>query len=367
MGESNGGSSVTRRQLLQASSVLGASALAGCGGVVGGFDDESLIIGYQPFYAEAWSALLIRHGELWEAHLPDEYDVADWEVALQGAVIGNKMIAEQNDIGYTGDMPTITAIANENTPIDVVAIAGFSEGQQCNLCFSPAEAGIEGPADLDDLPTGLTTGTCTHRFLLEMALEEGIEPDIQDQDMNTITTNVRQGNLTAGLGWEPAVARSVTQEAEAEYVFTGADYSANDAAGILMLDSLIEEHPEAAKGWLKAELEAKHIMATDEERTLDLIQEEGQLRDYERETLRASLYEDLDVSDVARMEFYTDFEAVEAADLLLKQEAPEFLFESQEAISQLPSEERYRADVLHEATEELDEEVEWEVRRGEES
>ncbi|TYL36876.1 nitrate ABC transporter substrate-binding protein [Natronococcus pandeyae] len=361
---------VSRRRLLQTSSALGAGALAGCteseifGGAFAGFDEQSFIVGYQPFYTESWSALVIRHGELAEKHLPEEYSVASWEVALQGAVIGNKMISEQNDIGYTGDMPTITAIANDETPIDMVAIAGFSEGQQCNLCFVPADSDIEEAQDLDGREIGVTTGTCTHRFLLEAIQEEGIDVDISDQGMQTVITNIREGNLSAGAGWEPSPSRSVIQESAAEYLFTGADYDMNDTAGLLMLDSLVENHPEAAKGWLKAELEAKHIMATDPERTIDLIQQEGQLRDYERETLYGTLYENIDVNpDVERMLFYTDYEAVDEAEQLMKNEAPEFLHENQGVISGMPPDERYRTEPLQAAIDELEDEVDWDPLR----
>ncbi|MFC7009114.1 ABC transporter substrate-binding protein [Halalkalicoccus salilacus] len=361
---------ISRRNLLQASGALGASAFAGCtdseyfGGAAAGFDEKAFIVGYQPFYTESWSALVIRHAELWQKYLPDEYSVGSWEVALQGAVIGNKMISEQTDIGYTGDMPTITAIANEETLIDMVAIAGFSEGQQCNLCFVPTDSSIEEAGDLDGGEIGVTTGTCTHRFLLEAIQEEGIDVDLADQGMQTVVTNIREGNLPAGAGWEPSPARSVIQEEAAEYLFTGADYGANDAAGLLMLDSMVENHPEAAKGWLKAELEAKHIMATDPERTLDLIQKEGQLRDYERETLRAVLYKNIDVNpEVERMLFYTDYEAVDAAERLMKEEAPEFLYEDQGVISHIPPEERYRTEPLQAAIDELEDEVDWEPLR----
>ncbi len=368
----NESSGVSRRRLLQASSALGASTLAGCteseifGGALAGFDDQSFIIGYQPFYTESWSALVIRHADLAEKHLPEEYSVASWEVALQGAVIGNKMISEQNDIGYTGDMPTITAIANDETPIDMVGIAGFSEGQQCNLGFVAEDSTIEDAQDLDGREVGVTTGTCTHRFLLEAAQEEGIEIEISDMGMETIATNIREGNLAAGAGFEPTVSRSVVQADAAEFLFTGADYGMHDAAGLLMLDSLVENHPEAAAGWMKAELEAKHIMANEPERTLDLIQEEGQLRDYERETLRATLYERPEVSpdDVERMLFYTDYEAIEEAEQLMKEEAPAFLYENQGVISQIPSEERYRTEPLQEAIDELEDEADWEPLRG---
>lgn len=357
--------------MLQTVGTIGASALAGCneitGGALAGFDEQAFIVGYQPFYTESWSALVIRHAGLAEKYLPEEYSVASWEVALQGAVIGNKMISEQNDIGYTGDMPTITAIANDETPIDMVAIAGFSEGQQCNLCFVPtdSDSDIEGAQDLDGGEIGVTTGTCTHRFLLEAIQAEGIDVDLSDQGMQTILTNIREGDLPAGAGWEPSPSRSVIQEDTAEYLFTGAEYGAYDAAGLLMLDSLVENHFEAAKGWLKAELEAKHIMATDPERTVDLIQQEGQLRDYERETLQAVLYESIDVNpDIDRMLFYTDYEAVEEAEQLMKEEAPEFLSANQGVISQVPPTERYRTEPLHAAIDELDDEVDWEPLRG---
>lgn len=366
----DGKRSVSRRGLLRASGALGASALAGCtdseyfGGAAAGFDDESLIVGYQPFYTESWSALVIRHAGLDEKYLPEEYSVAAWEVALQGAVIGNKMISEQNDIGYTGDMPTITAIANEETLIDMVGVAGFSEGQQCNLGFVGQDTGIEDVGDLDGREIGVTTGTCTHRFLLEAIGEEEIDVDISDMGMETVATNIREGNLAAGAGWEPTVSRSVIQEDAAEFFLTGAEYGANDAAGLLMLDALVENHPEAAKGWMKAELEAKHIMANDPERTIDLVQEEGQLRDYERETLHAVLYENIDVNpEIERMLFYTDYEAVDEVERLMKEEAPEFLYEDQGVISHIPTEERYRTEPLRAAIDELEDEADWEPLR----
>lgn len=369
-GGRNEGTGISRRRLLGASGALGASALAGCtgseyfGGAAAGFDEQALIVGYQPFYTESWSALVIRHAGLAEKYLPEEYSVAAWEVALQGAVIGNKMISEQNDIGYTGDMPTITAIANNETAIDMVAVAGFSRGQQCNLGFVGHDTGIEDVQDLDGGEIGVTTGTCTHRFLLAMIQDEGIDVDISDMGMETITTNVREGNLAAGAGWDPTVSRAVIQEDTAEFLLTGAEYGANDAAGLLMLDKLVEDHPEAAKGWMKAELEAKHIMATDPERTIDLVQQEGQLRDYERETLHAVLYESIDVNpDIERMLFYTDFEAVDEVEQLMKEEAPEFLYENQGVISGIPPEERYRIEPLRAAVDELEDEADWEPLR----
>lgn len=357
----------TRRSVLAGTGALGAGLLAGCigggpggdGNGSGGGDGASLTVGYQPYYAESWSALVIKHAGLAEKHLPDGYSVDSWEIALQGAVVGNRMIAGKNQIGYTGDMPTITAIASNETPISAVGTAGFSNGQQCNLAIVPSDSNVEVPSDLNGKTFGVTTGSCTHRFMLRMAEQEGINYEVKDQGINSILAGVRQGSLGVGFGWEPVMNRVVTQEGEGRYVLSGAEYDLPDAAGIIMPDSIIEDHPEAAKGWLKAELEAKHIMRTDHERTLDLVAQESEISNYERSTLRNCLYENLDINpDVDRLEFVTDYGAVDPAGTLLRENAPQFL-KSQGIINEVPGDDRYKLGPLNGAVEELEGSVEW--------
>lgn len=109
---------LNRRRFLTGVTGVGlTTAVGGCVGTGGGGNGgRELTVGYQPFYAEAWSALVIKHAGLAEKYLPDGYSVDQWQVALQGAVIGNRTIAGKNQIGYAGDMPTITAIANDEPP-----------------------------------------------------------------------------------------------------------------------------------------------------------------------------------------------------------------------------------------------------------
>jgi ABC-type nitrate/sulfonate/bicarbonate transport system substrate-binding protein len=348
--------------------------LAGCLGNDGGGDGgdsgdgtsgggsgggRSLTIGYQPFYAEAWSALVIRHGELAEKYLPEGYSVDGWQVALQGSVVGQRMISGDNQVGYTGDMPTITAVANNDTPISAVGLAGFSNGQQCNLGVVPADSGISEPQGLDGKEWGVTTGACTHRFMLRMADQEDLEFNISDQGINTILSGIRSGDLAVGFGWEPTMNRVVEQAGDGNYLLTGAPYDVPDAAGIIMPDSLINDDPEAAKAWMKAELEAKHIMRTDPERAIDLIAEEGELSEYDRSVLEDSIYTSLDLNpDVKRLEFVTNYGEVEPAATLLQQNGPEYLVE-QGFIDRIPDEDRYKLGPLEDATSELSEEVEW--------
>jgi len=361
---------VSRRSALKTVTAagIGLPALAGCLGGEIRDDSKTLTVDYHPYYSEAFSALVIRHGNLWENHLPDDYDV-EWHAVLQGAPTVNRLISGQTDLGYMGDNPAIISAANEDTPLRVAGLSGYSMGQQGNLCVVRDGADVESAADLDGREVNVTQGTLSHRFLLTVIEEEDLDVTIRDQDINTIVTNLREGDIDIAFGWEPSMARVVTQAEAARYLFTGAEYDEPDLGAIVMPDSLIEERPEVAKGWLKAELEAKHVLETEPDRALDLGMEESELsRDLERETVRSTLYENLAVNpDVERLQFYTDFSAVEPARELLTETGPEFLLEEAGVIDDAPSIDRFGTDLLAEAIEELEADVDWDPRRVGES
>ena len=348
----SGTETASRRRFLQGAAVAGAELFAGCLGNASSAG-RALTIGYQPFYAEAWSALVIKNGGLAEKHLPETYSVKNWDSALQGSIIGTRLIAGKNQVGYTGDMPTITALANDDTPISAVGMAGFSQGQQCNLAVVPKESSITNAAGMGGKDVAVTTGSCTHRFYLNVVKQTGVSPRLVDNDIGNILAEIRQGSLPVGFGWEPNMARAVFQENDARYLLTGAEYDTVDAAGIIMPDSLIKNDRKAAVGWLKAELEAKRIIATQPERTLDFVAQEDDLSTYDRATLRASLYRTLKLGNGAnRLELVTDYRTVKQADQLLKRTGPQFL-KSQGAISAIPDESRYKAALVKQAAEEL--------------
>lgn len=354
-----------RRQFLRGiagSTALGASGLlAGCSGGSGSSGGRTITVGYQPFGTPYWSELVVKHGELIEKYVEDvdgEYPV-EWQSALQGSIIGNRMISGDNQAGYNGDMPTILALANQDRPINMIGLSGWSWGQQCNVVITPKGSDIEGPQDLDGADVGATTGACSHRFLLSLQEYEDIEVNLVDQDVNTILANIGEGELDAGIMWEPNPTMGVVQQDVADWVVTGAPYDDPDIGALTMNQRFIDEHPEAALAVMKAELEAKHIMKTDPEQTVDLINQETDLEQYERDTIEASLFEPIDVNpDTPKMEFATDLRQIEPAQQLLEETAPNFLQE-QGAIEQLPAEERYHFDLLDEAASELESDVDW--------
>ena len=89
------GSASTRRNVLRAGALAGVGALSGCIGS-GATTGRELTIGYQPYYAEAWSAVVIKNAGLAEEFLPSGYSVKNWDSALQGSIVGTRMISGKN-------------------------------------------------------------------------------------------------------------------------------------------------------------------------------------------------------------------------------------------------------------------------------
>src|SRR5690242_10208813 len=67
-----------------------------------------LTVGYQPYYTESWSGVVISGLQLWKKHLPPGSEV-EFQVGLQGAVIVGQLLADKQQIGYMGDMPSLVA------------------------------------------------------------------------------------------------------------------------------------------------------------------------------------------------------------------------------------------------------------------
>lgn len=95
-------------------------------------DPVKLTVGYQPYYTQSWSGVVINGMELWKRHLPKGSEV-EFQVGLQGAVIVGQMLADKQQIGYMGDMPSLVATNRaEVADVRLVAVLGLSE-QQCNI------------------------------------------------------------------------------------------------------------------------------------------------------------------------------------------------------------------------------------------
>lgn len=257
-----------------------------------------LVIGYQPYYTESWSGVVVNGKELWKKHLPAG-STAEFQIGLQGAIIVNAMTGEKQHIGYVGDMPGIVATFRNlpdrgGTDIRIVAALGTSK-QQCNIFLVRNDApqfkdGQEAVKWMAGKDTSSPHGSCTDRFARLAFKKAGIEPkSYLNQNIEVITTNFRAGKLDAAVIWEPT-ATKIVQAGLARRAASGEDFDALDGGLMIMLNDLIKQRPDVHRGWLEAELDAQLFLGDLKNATEVSMLAEKQTEQIDRKVLWASLY-----------------------------------------------------------------------------
>lgn len=225
----------------------------------------NLRIGYQPLYAEGWSAAVVEAKELWKSRLPAGSTVEFLPAAAGGAIIG-QMVAGKIQVGYVGDMPALTAASRPDlVDIRMVAVAGRSQ-RQCNVLLvrkdAPAFADAEAAARwLNGKVAGTPHGSCADRFARAVMGKVGAKPEKYfNLGIDGIVDRFKNNTLDAAAVWEPAASRLVA-EGLARKVATGADFDEHDAALVIMSHDLMVARPDVYKAWLDIEIEAQKWLA----------------------------------------------------------------------------------------------------------
>ena len=224
-----------------------------------------LVIGYQPFFTESWSGIVMRGKKMYEKYLPKGSTV-EFSIGLQGAVIVNAMLAGKQHIGYVGDMPAIVSTTKQEVAdIRIVATAGVGT-DQCNIFLARPDApkfstAKEGVKWLDGKRVAIPLGSCADRFAQATFKKEGVTPAaVLNQNIEVITSGFRAGKIDAAVIWEPTASRLV-QEGLAKRIASGATVGESDAAFLTMRADLIKQRPDIVKAWLNAELDAQLFLA----------------------------------------------------------------------------------------------------------
>src|SRR2546422_2294202 len=224
-----------------------------------------LVVGYQPYYTQAWSGVVMRGRKFYEKYLPKGSDV-EFQIGLQGAIIVNNMLAGKQNIGYYGDMPGIVSTTKtEVADIRLVAVLGLA-WDQCNAFLVRNDApqfksDQEAIRWLDGKTVAVPKGSCTDRFAQATFKKFGIQPkEYLNQNIEVITSNFRAGKLDAAVMWEPTTSRLVG-DGLARLIATGASANENDAGNLGMRADLIRQRPDVVKAWLEAELDAQLFIA----------------------------------------------------------------------------------------------------------
>src|SRR5688500_59702 len=227
-----------------------------------------LVIGYQPYYTQAWSAVIQQEMMPWKKYLPAGSTVS-WEIGLQGAIVGNAMLADKNDIGYMGDMPTIVAISKQNVrELRMVGVLGLAN-DQCSVFLSRNEApDFKSPEEAVQWWGGkrvaVAKRSCTDRSGQETTRKYGIKPEqYLNQNIEVQTSNFKAGRLDGSIMWEPTASK-IIMEGIAKRIGDTKVIGKLDGGFMAMQHELIKQRPDVVKGWLEAELDANLFWAKPE-------------------------------------------------------------------------------------------------------
>ncbi len=233
-----------------------------------------LVIGYQPYYTESWSGVVMRGKKFYEKYLPKGSKV-EFQVGLQGAIIVNNMLAGKQHIGYMGDMPSIVSTTKtETADVRIVGTLGLGF-DQCNIFLARNDApkfanAKEALKWLDGKQVAVPKGSCTDRFAQATFKKEGVQPkDYLNQNIEVITSNFRAGKIDAAVIWEPTASRLV-QEGLAKRIASGASVNEGDGGFLAMRADLIKQRPDVVKAWMNAELDAQLFLG-DEKNANEVI------------------------------------------------------------------------------------------------
>ncbi len=225
----------------------------------------NLVIGYQPYYTESWSGVIMRDKKFFEKYMPKGSKIT-FQIGLQGAIIVNGMLAGKVDVGYVGDMPAIVAASHPDIrDIRIVSVLGLGY-DQCNNFLARMDAPkFDSPEKalkwLNGKTVAVPKGSCTDRFAQAVFKRLNIKPaEYLNQSIEVITSGFRAKKLDAAVIWEPTASRIINDHL-ARRIATGASVKERDGGFMVMPEALIKQRPDVVKGWLKAELEAERYFA----------------------------------------------------------------------------------------------------------
>ena len=256
-----------------------------------------LVVGYQPYYTESWSGVVINGQQSWKKYLPAGSDVK-FEIGLQGSVIVGKMLGEKNHLGYMGDMPAIVSTTKQDkVDIRMIAVLGTSR-QQCNVFLVKNDApefanGMEAVKWMDGKLVAAPHGACTDRFARWAFEQAGVTPaKYLNMNIEVITSSFKNNKLDAAVIWEPTASKiqlsGLARRAASGESFDGVE--GGDAGFLAMLYEIIRDRPDVHRGWLESELDAQLFMKDLGNATAISQMADDQTEGMDRRVLWASLY-----------------------------------------------------------------------------
>jgi len=176
----------------------------------------------------------------------------------------------------------------------LVSVTMFSKGMTCGKFLVSKSAPDfkdykEAMKWLNGKPFAYHKGTCANRLTDSLIAQGAFKPsEILIMPIEVIASNFEAGKITAAGMWEPH-ARRMVEKGYAKFAAVSTPWNEFDANFTSMREDFIEKNPEAAVGWLKAEIEAIRFLIDHPRESTKLIAKE--LTGYDEQTVWAALYE----------------------------------------------------------------------------
>jgi ABC-type nitrate/sulfonate/bicarbonate transport systems, periplasmic components len=233
---------------------------------------ETFTVGYIPYDTISYNVIVNNELGLWKKYLPQGTEL-QFEAFITGPTLANTMLAGRTHIGYISMMPAVILCSKPDMArIKMAATLGISEGTRSSVLLVRKDA----PEfkDYEDLARWLDgkviaspRGSGSDQFLRRFFAKYNVNPkEYLNQNIEAIATNFRGNKLDAAACWEPTLSRIAADVGEgyARIVADGRSCDNPDVGVLMMRADFMEQHPEVAKGYLKAELEAQRYILNPE-------------------------------------------------------------------------------------------------------
>lgn len=228
-----------------------------------------IVVGYQPT-APAWDAVVVKQLGLEKKYLPGVE--VEWFPALYGPPLVNNMVAGKINLAYLGDTPALILSTRKEVATRLVGFCQSDRGD-AEAILVAKDSPFKSVKDLQGKRVATGRGSMVHRAIEEIQKREGVQFELVNQAPEVAISNLAAGKIDAYATWPPYIG--LIQHQGVGRVLTRAkDYGFLYLCGIIVNRSYAEKHPTVIQGWLRANLEAQKIMATDFDRTARLIAKE---------------------------------------------------------------------------------------------
>lgn len=191
---------------------------------------EAVKIGYQPYWAgPANIAVAMKNLKLLEkkgynpSYIP----------FLAGPPINHAIASGKIDVGFTGDMPTISALAS-GMKIKIIGACSKSLRQALVIDMEKADK-IKTISDLKGRKIAVTKGSASHYFLYKLLKQHGIGLDaitLIHMDIKEMPFALKSDEIDASAMWEPwptkvekeGIARVMVEGKVSGYVYARDDF-----------------------------------------------------------------------------------------------------------------------------------------------